>query len=79
LKAENENLKERLKQQESTLRQRPTGGESISDRYKSTQQQQQNGVALFGIALNQQLVLVAFIIALLFGFSLGYFLFSCGN
>jgi vesicle-associated membrane protein-associated protein A len=80
LKAENENLKERLKQQESTLRQRPTGGESVSDRYKSTQQQQQkSGVVIFGVGLNEQLVLVAFIIALLFGFSLGYFLFSCGN
>ncbi|CAF3500027.1 unnamed protein product [Rotaria sordida] len=79
LKDENENLKEKLKQQE--LRQRSTGSDRIDnpviDRFKSNQQQQQKGLVLFGIALNEQLVLVAFVIALLFGFSLGYFLFSC--
>jgi hypothetical protein len=71
-----------LKQQESTLRQRTTtndrSGSGSVDRLKPNQQQQ-TGVALFGIALNEQLVLVAFVVALLFGFSLGYFLFSCGN
>ncbi|CAF3061680.1 unnamed protein product [Rotaria sp. Silwood2] len=71
---------ERFKQQE--LRQRSTGSDRIDnpvvDRFKSNQQQQK-GLMLFGIALNEQLVLVAFVIALLFGFSLGYFLFSCGN
>jgi len=80
LKDENENLKERLKQQE--LRQRTTGSDRIDnpviDRPKPNQQQQK-GLVLFGIALNEQLILVAFVIALLFGFSLGYFLFSCGN
>jgi len=80
LKDENENLKERLKQQE--LRQRNTGSDRVDnpvvDRLKPNQQQQK-GLVLFGIALNEQLVLVAFLVALLFGFSLGYFLFSCGN
>jgi len=80
LKDENDSLKEKLKQQE--LRQRNTGSDrtdkSSTDRYRSNQQQQKS-IALFGIALNEQLVLVAFVIALLFGFSLGYFLFSCGN
>jgi len=80
LKDENENLKERFKQQE--LRQRPTGSDRIDnpviDRLKPNQQQKK-GLVLFGIALNQQIILLAFIVALLFGFSLGYFLFSCGN
>ncbi|CAF1076155.1 unnamed protein product [Rotaria sp. Silwood1] len=80
LKDENENLKEKLKQQE--LRHRSTGSDRIDnpvvDRFKSNQQQKK-GLILFGIALNEQLVLVAFVIALLFGFSIGYFLFSCGN
>ncbi|CAF2404153.1 unnamed protein product [Rotaria sp. Silwood2] len=78
LKDENEVLKERLKQQESGLRQRTTGVNPVVDRLKSNQQQQ-NGLVLFGIALTEQLVLVAFVIALLFGFSFGYFLFSCNN
>jgi len=77
LKNENESLREKLKQQDSGLRQRTTGGNQTADRYKSNQQQQ--GLVLFGIALTEQLVLVAFIVALLFGFSLGYFLFSCSN
>ena len=34
---------------------------------------------MLGIAVTEQIVLVAFVVALLFGFSLGYFLFSCGN
>ncbi|CAF4298705.1 unnamed protein product [Rotaria sp. Silwood2] len=68
LKDENEVLKERLKQQESGLRQRTTGVNPVVDRLKSNQQQQ-NGLVLFGIALTEQLVLVAFVIALLFGFS----------
>ncbi|CAF0943190.1 unnamed protein product [Rotaria sordida] len=78
LKKDNETLKEKLKQQESGLRQRTTAGNPVVDRLKPNQQQQ-NGLVLFGIALNEQLVLVAFVIALLFGFSLGYFLFSCSN
>lgn len=79
LKNENDALREKLKQQESGLRQRPTGGNSVTDRPQSSQQQQQNGLVLFGIALSEQLVLVAFVVALLFGFSLGYFFFSCSN
>jgi cell division septum initiation protein DivIVA len=78
LKDENDALKERLKQQESGLRQRTTGGNSAVNQFKSNQQQQ-NGLVLFGIALTEQLVLVAFVVSLLFGFSLGYFLFSCSN
>jgi len=78
LKNENESLKERLKQQEGGLRQRATGGNQSTDRYKSNEKQQ-SGLVLFGITLTEQLVLVAFIVALLFGFSLGYFLFSCSN
>ncbi|CAM2727115.1 unnamed protein product [Rotaria socialis] len=79
LKDENETLKEQLKQPDSGVRQRVLGaGNPVVDRLKSNQQQQ-NGLVLFGIALNEQLVLVAFVIALLFGFSLGYFLFSCSN
>ncbi|CAF0842467.1 unnamed protein product [Adineta ricciae] len=77
LKSENDSLKEKLKQAEGGLRQRTTGGNSAVDRSKSSQQQ--NGLVLFGIALTEQLVLVAFVIALLFGFSLGYFFFSCSN
>lgn len=81
LKDENEKLKDQVKQQE--LRQRTTGNDRIDnpvvDRVKSTQQQQQKGLVVFGIRLTEQLVLVAFVVALLFGFSLGYFLFSCGN
>jgi len=80
LKDENENLKERFKQQE--LRQRPTGSDRIDnpviDRLKPNQRQKK-GLVIFGINFNEQLILVAFVIALLFGFSLGYFLFSCGN
>jgi hypothetical protein len=80
LKDENDNLKERLKQQE--LRQRNPGNDRIDnpvlDRFKSNQHQQK-GLVILGIAFNEQLVLVAFVVALLFGFSLGYFLFSCGN
>jgi len=80
LKDENENLKERLKQQE--LRHRNTGSDRIDnpvvDRLKPNQQQRK-GLVLFGISLNEQIVLVAFVVALLFGFSFGYFLFSCGN
>jgi hypothetical protein len=79
LKDENDNLKERLKQQE--VRQRNPGSDRVDnpvvDRLKPNQQQK--GLVLFGIPLNEQLVLVAFVVALLFGFSLGYFLFSCGN
>jgi F0F1-type ATP synthase membrane subunit c/vacuolar-type H+-ATPase subunit K len=71
-------LQEKLKQQEGGLRQRNTGGNQSADRSKSNQQQQR-GLVLFGIALSEQLVLVAFVVALLFGFSLGYFLFSCSN
>jgi hypothetical protein len=78
LKDENDALKERLKQQESGLRQRTTGGNSAVNQFKSNHQQQ-NGLVLFGIALTEQLVLVAFVVSLLFGFSLGYFLFSCSN
>ncbi|CAF1306367.1 unnamed protein product [Rotaria magnacalcarata] len=79
LKDENETLKEKLKQPDSGVRQRVLGaGNPVVDRLKSNQQQQ-NSLVLFGIALNEQLVLVAFVIALLFGFSLGYFLFSCSN
>lgn len=83
LKDENNSLKDKLKQQE--IRQRNVAGTDridnpIVDRLKPTyQQQQQKGLVLFGIAFNEQLVLVAFVVALLFGFSLGYFLFSCGN
>ncbi|CAF1268201.1 unnamed protein product [Adineta ricciae] len=77
LKSENDLLKEKLKQAEGGLRQRTTGGNSAVDRSKSSQHQ--NGLVLFGIALTEQLVLVAFVIALLFGFSLGYFFFSCSN
>jgi vesicle-associated membrane protein-associated protein A len=80
LKDENDKLKERLKQPE--LRQRNPGSDRIDnpviDRLKPNQQQQK-GLVLLGISFNEQLVLVAFIVALLFGFSLGYFLFSCGN
>jgi hypothetical protein len=80
LKDENDKLKERLKQPE--LRQRTPGSDRIDnpviDRLKPNQQQQK-GLVLLGISFNEQLVLVAFIVALLFGFSLGYFLFSCGN
>ncbi|CAF1234586.1 unnamed protein product [Rotaria magnacalcarata] len=79
LKDDNENLKEQLKKQE--LRQRTPGSDRVDnpvvDRFKT--RQQQKGPVLFGIAVTEQLVLVAFVIALLFGFSLGYFLFSCGN
>jgi hypothetical protein len=79
LKNENDILKDKLKQQEgSALRQRTTGGNSSSSPVKSLQQQQ-NGVVIFGVTFTEQLVLVAFIVALLFGFSLGYFLFSCNN
>jgi small-conductance mechanosensitive channel len=78
LKDENDSLKERLKQQESGLRQRTTTGNPVVNQYKSNQQQQ-NGLVLFGLALTEQIVLVAFVVALLFGFSLGYFLFSCSN
>jgi vesicle-associated membrane protein-associated protein A len=77
-KSENDILKERLKQQDGGLRQRPTGGSSAVNQFKSSHQQQ-NGLVIFGIAFTEQLVLVAFIVALLFGFSLGYFLFSCSN
>jgi len=83
LKDENTNLKEKLKQQE--LRQRNVAGvdridNPIVDRLKPAhQQQQQKGLVVFGVPLNEQIVLVAFLVALLFGFSLGYFLFSCGN
>jgi hypothetical protein len=79
LKEENEVLKERLKQQENGLRQRTIAGNSPSNQYKTSQQQQKPGLVLFGITFTEQLVLVAFTIALLFGFSLGYFLFSCSN
>ena len=69
-----------MKQQE--LRHRSAGSDRIDnpvvDRLKPNQLQQR-GLVLFGISLNEQLVLAAFLIALLFGFSLGYFLFSCGN
>jgi len=78
LKDENETLRERLKQQESGLRQRTTGGNPVVNQHKSNQQQQ-TGPVIFGIALTEQILLVAFVIALLFGFSLGYFLFSCSN
>jgi len=76
LKDENESLRERLKQQESGLRQRTTGGNPVVNQSKSNQQK---GPVIFGIAVTEQLLLVAFVIALLFGFSLGYFLFSCSN
>jgi len=80
LKDENDQLKDKLKQQE--LRHRNAGSDRIDnpvvDRQKSNQQQQK-GLVVFGVTLNEQLVLVAFVVALLFGFSLGYFLFSCGN
>lgn len=80
LKTENESLKESMKQQE--LRQRTAGSARIDnpvvDRLKPNQLQQR-GLVLFGITFNEQLVLAAFLIALLLGFSLGYFLFSCGN
>ncbi|CAF1068287.1 unnamed protein product [Adineta steineri] len=82
LKDENESLKvriERIKQQD--LRQRNVGNDRVDnpvvDRFKPNQQQK--GLVLFGITLTEQLVLVAFVVALIFGFSLGYFLFSCGN
>ncbi|UJR28551.1 hypothetical protein I4U23_009786 [Adineta vaga] len=80
LKDENESLKEQIKQQD--LRHRNPGNDRIDnpvvDRFKPNQQQQK-GLILFGIPLTEQLVLVAFVVALIFGFSLGYFLFSCGN
>ncbi|CAF0999522.1 unnamed protein product [Adineta ricciae] len=89
LKEENDRLKldiqhmkrkDQIKQQE--LRQRNTGNDRIDnpvvDRFKPSQQQQK-GLVLFGVPLTEQLVLVAFVLALIFGFSLGYFLFSCGN
>ncbi|CAF3871783.1 unnamed protein product, partial [Rotaria sp. Silwood1] len=76
LKNENENLKEKLTQQENTLRQRTPGsdhaGNPVADQFKRNQQQQK-GLVLFGITLNEQLVLITFV-ALLFGFALGYFL-----
>jgi predicted nuclease with TOPRIM domain len=81
LKDENEKLKERFKQSE--LRQRNPGSDRIDnpviDRLKPNQQQQQKGLVFFGITFTEQLILVAFIVALLFGFTLGYYLFSCGN
>ncbi|CAF0997923.1 unnamed protein product [Adineta steineri] len=77
LKSENESIRDKLKQQEGGVRQRATVGNPTVDRSKSNQQQ--NGLVMFGIALTEQLVLVAFVIALLFGFSLGYFFFSCSN
>lgn len=82
LKNENENLKDRLKQQEVTLRQRSTAGDRagvINPTDSSKLYRQQSGLLVLGIQFNEQLVLVAIVIALLFGFSLGYFLFSCGN
>lgn len=80
LKDENKALRDRLKDQESILRNRGTTNANdrsslSSDRSKSSQA----GLVVMGIALNEQLVLVLFLLALLFGFSLGYFLFSCSN
>lgn len=82
LKNENESLKDRLKQQEVTLRQRSTAGDRagvINATDSSKLYRQQSGLLVLGIQFNEQLVLIAIVIALLFGFSLGYFLFSCGN
>jgi len=80
LKNENEELKEKLEQQK--LRPRNVGSDRIDnpvvDRLKSDQPQQKK-LVLFGFVLTEQLFLVAFVVALLFGFSLGYFLFSCSN
>ncbi|CAF1354767.1 unnamed protein product [Rotaria sp. Silwood1] len=76
LKDKNENPKEKFKQQENTLRQRTPGsdhvGNPVADQFKPNQQQQK-GLVLFGITLNEHLVLITFV-ALLFGFALGYFL-----
>lgn len=81
LRKENESLKEKLKS--SDLRQRSSGidrvDNPVTDRFKSSQSNGPKGLVLFGVNLNEQLVLVVFLLALLFGFSLGYFLFSCGN
>lgn len=81
LNDENENMR-KLKEQENTCRQRATSGDRsahpVIDRPKSNSQQQ-TGLVVFGITVNEQIVLIAFVVAILFGFSLGYFLFSCGN
>lgn len=78
LKYENEILRQKLNQQDSGLRLRASGGSPAIDRFTS-KSQQQHGLTLFGIGLNEQHILMAFVVALLFGFSLGYFLFSCSN
>jgi len=81
LRKENDDLKEKLKNSE--IRHRNVGIDRVDnpvvDRSKLSQPNGQRSLVLFGINFNEQLVLVVFLLALLFGFSLGYFLFSCGN
>lgn len=78
---ENESSTDRSRQ-ESNLRLRSTAGDRagvINGTDHSKPNQHQAGLLIFGIQFNEQLVLVAIIVALLLGFSFGYFLFSCGN
>lgn len=79
LKEENKSLRDRLKDQDSILRNRGTTGNDRSSLSSDRSKSSQAGLVVMGIALNEQLVLVLFLLALLFGFSLGYFLFSCSN
>lgn len=80
LQEENESLKNRLRDQETNLRSRvQTAGHERSSMSSDRSKSSQTGLVVMGVALNEQLVLVVFLLALLFGFSLGYFLFSCSN
>lgn len=79
LKEENNALRDRLKDQEGSLRSRVPAGNDRSSSSSDRSKPSQAGLVVMGVALNEQLVLVVFLLALLFGFSLGYFLFSCSN
>jgi len=75
-------LKEQLKNAEQqTIRQRNAGG--VGDRVDNpvvhgrNQQQSQKGLTIFGINLSEPMILIALLIALVFGFTVGYYLFSC--
>ncbi|CAF0738597.1 unnamed protein product [Didymodactylos carnosus] len=70
--------------EQAKVRQRVTTGGTGLNRVDNPvlsgrNQQQQKPIMLFGINLNERRVIIAFIIALIVGFSFGYYLFACGD
>jgi len=84
LKEENANLRDRLKTEQQSIRQRNVGGgvdrvDNPVVHGRNQQQQSQKGLTILGFNLSEPMILIAFLIALVFGFTLGYYFFSCSN